>query len=858
VARVGDASPAFPFAYPVLDATGTPKAVLTAAIDLTVLSELYHHARLPENSYVGVTDHQGVRLLYYPAKATTNPIGTSIKTSNWNVASQKQEPGIMTASGSDGTNRILAFNQVRLNANADPYMYVWAGVPEAYILAPANRILKRNLLLMLLAAIGTLFVSWSLGRKTLIAPINQLMDLTNELAKGNLEKRIVQTDRIDEFGKLTGSFHEMAEALSIGQEKLQNSEDRFKKLSGVTFEGIAIHKEGIVIDGNDSLMRLFGYTREEIIGSNAIVVLFPSESHPILSENVSKHIATPYEVMARKKDGTLFPVEIESRNITEGEDHFRVTAVRDITERKQAEANLLKANEIINRSPAVAIQWKNEVDWPVEFVSANIEKLLGYTAQEFLDGKVSYTESIHKDDIERVRHEVSSNSEKQGQTEFTHAPYRLETKDGRVIWVEDSTYIRRDSKGKVIHYEGIVYDITKRKKAEQDRLELEAQLRQKYKMDSVGVMAGGMAHNFNNNLSIILGNIELSKMKMPPDKQVGDYLNNAKIAVLRSRDLIQQIMAYSRQGLQEKAPMQLPLAVDETLLLLRSTIPTTIDVHKSISSDSRNRTVNVDISQVQECLVNLCNNAVHAMKEEGTLRISLETLELTQQDIPPQYESQPGLYAKLSVQDDGSGMPAETLDKIFDLFYTTKPVDEGTGVGLSTVQGIVKQHGGLIKVNSTLGEGSCFELYFPVTEQTQTTETASVNDDQPEGTESILFIDDDEMLANLGKEILTDKGYQVTSMTESTEALKLFSANPDSFKLVITDQTMPALCGKELIQKMLKIRPDMPTIICTGYSSKINEVEARQLGAGAFLMKPLDLPELLQTVRRVLDEKKAS
>jgi CheY-like chemotaxis protein len=317
-------------------------------------------------------------------------------------------------------------------------------------------------------------------------------------------------------------------------------------------------------------------------------------------------------------------------------------------------------------------------------------------------------------------------------------------------------------------------------------------------------------------------------------------------------------MAYSRQGLQEKAPMQLPLAVDETLLLLRSTIPTTIDVHKSISSDSRNRTVNVDISQVQECLVNLCNNAVHAMKEEGTLRISLETLELTQQDIPPQYESQPGLYAKLSVQDDGSGMPAETLDKIFDLFYTTKPVDEGTGVGLSTVQGIVKQHGGLIKVNSTLGEGSCFELYFPVTEQTLTTETASVNDDQPEGTERILFIDDDEMLANLGKEILTDKGYQVTSMTESTEALKLFSANPDSFKLVITDQTMPALCGKELIQKMLKIRPDMPTIICTGYSSKINEVEARQLGAGAFLMKPLDLPELLQTVRRVLDEKKAS
>ncbi|MDA3902436.1 MAG: transporter substrate-binding domain-containing protein [Desulfuromusa sp.] len=399
----------------------------------------------------------------------------------------------------------------------------------------------------------------------------------------------------------------------------------------------------------------------------------------------------------------------------------------------------------------------------------------------------------------------------------------------------------------------ITRDITARKKIEQERLDLETQLRQKYKMDSIGVMAGGMAHNFNNNLSIILGNIELSKMKMPSNLEIDSYLSNAKIAVLRSRDLIQQILTYSRQNSKDKTSIQLPLIIDETLQLLRSTMPTTMNLQQRISSNSYDLTINADSSQIQECLINLCNNAMHAMEEEGDLTIALDSVELQKQDIPVQYKSQPGHYAKLSVQDTGSGMSAETIDKIFDLFFTTKPVDEGTGVGLSSVQGIVTQHGGLIKVNSRLGEGTTFELYFPVTEQTQPTETISVNEDMPGGTEHILFVDDDPMLVSLGEEMLKIKGYTVTTMTDSTEALKLFTADPAQFDLVITDQTMPDLTGKELIQKLKEIRSDIPTIICTGFSSKVDEDNAEELGASAFLMKPLDIQKLLQTVRRILD-----
>jgi nitrogen-specific signal transduction histidine kinase/ActR/RegA family two-component response regulator len=397
-----------------------------------------------------------------------------------------------------------------------------------------------------------------------------------------------------------------------------------------------------------------------------------------------------------------------------------------------------------------------------------------------------------------------------------------------------------------------ITDITKKKRDEAEHLKLEKQLRQKYKMEAVGIMAGGMAHNFNNNLSIILGNIELLKLKIPETPGIDGYLEDSKTAVLRSRDLIKQILLYSRQEEQNRKPLQLSLLVDETLQLLRSTIPTTISLQKKISADAQNICIHADASQLQECLINLCNNAMQAMDEKGELTISLETVALREEDIPVQYDATAGHYAKLCVADTGCGISAETIDKIFDLFYTTKSVDEGTGVGLSTVQGIVKQHGGLINVKSALGEGTSFELYFPAIKH-QDQELQAVSEGRLEGTEHILLIDDNEMLVELGNRMLTEMGYRVTMMTDSQQALNLFTSDADRFDLVMTDQTMPGMTGKELIEEIKKVRSDIPTILCTGYSSKIDEKEAAKLGIGAFLMKPLELPMLLQTIRRLLD-----
>ncbi|MCK5784169.1 MAG: response regulator, partial [Desulfobacterales bacterium] len=407
---------------------------------------------------------------------------------------------------------------------------------------------------------------------------------------------------------------------------------------------------------------------------------------------------------------------------------------------------------------------------------------------------------------------------------------------------------------KTVNYVAVKHDITDKIKAEEQRQELEIQLRQKFKMEAIGLMAGGMAHNFNNNLAIILGNIELLLLKKSTDEiRLRARLSDMKIAAIRSRDLIQNILIYSRQGTHDKFLVQLTLMITETLKLLQATIPSTVKIEQRIHPDNQEITINADASQIQEILINLCNNAIHAMKEKGTLTIALDSIELQAQDIPPQYDGLPGFYAKLSVQDTGSGMTEETMTKIFDPFFTTKNVDEGTGMGLATVHGIMNHHHGLIKVSSIPGQGSIFNLYFPLLKEQQQAASPEVAD-LTGGTERILIIDDEEQLVTASSQMLMEYGYEVTAMTSSKEALKLFKTAPDDFDLVITDQTMPILSGEDLITEILSISPELPTILCTGFSSRIDKEKAEKMGIKAFLMKPYDMSQLILATRQVLDK----
>lgn len=426
----------------------------------------------------------------------------------------------------------------------------------------------------------------------------------------------------------------------------------------------------------------------------------------------------------------------------------------------------------------------------------------------------------------------------------------LVTKSGRKLTVE--------IQAKAISFNGrdvmlaSFIDISARKEAETKRQELELELRQKFKMEALGVMAGGMAHNFNNNMSIILGNIELAQMKLSQADTIYSLLDDAKTALLRSRELVKQILTYSRQQQTENKPLHLAPLVDETMKLLRSTIPSTIEMQHQIAPQAAEALIEADPTRIQEALINLCTNAAHAMEEKGKLSVILDQLELQAEEIPAQYQCRPGQFLCIKVQDNGCGISPENIEKIFDPFFTTKEVGEGTGMGLSTVRGIVEQHQGLIKVQSTINEGTEFQLCFPTVASDQTA-TESPENLLLRGSERILIVDDDELVIDVAQAMLLELGYRVTSLSDSPKALELVQSDPEAFDLVITDQTMPGLSGIELATQIKQIRPDLPIIILSGYSSKLKEEDLADLDVSAYFSKPLDIRELSQAVRQSLD-----
>lgn len=418
--------------------------------------------------------------------------------------------------------------------------------------------------------------------------------------------------------------------------------------------------------------------------------------------------------------------------------------------------------------------------------------------------------------------------------------------DGRVREVEVFSGPIRVA-GQTLRY-SIVHDVT-------DRAELEQQVRQKFKMEGIGVMAGGIAHNFNNSLAVMLGSLEMALRQISEPERVRAYLDMARASALGSRDLVAQIMTYSRQGVQEHYRLDLARVVGEAQKLLQATLPTSVSLDFRVGQDAGELFIMGDPGQIQQALMNLCNNAVHALNEQGRVLIDLSRVALAVEDIPGQYNRPAGDYVRLRVEDRGSGMDDRTVERIFDPFYTTKAVNEGTGMGLATVQGIVDQHRGFIRVNSAVGRGSSFDLYFPVANgETPAAQPPEQSEALLTGSERILLVDDDPQVARLGAETLECLGYQVVSVTDPHEALSRFAEEANNFNLLLTDQTMPGLSGSELARQVRQINPAVPVILMTGNSAKISQENLVEYGISAFCQKPLQLTELSQLLRDVLQE----
>ena len=525
---------------------------------------------------------------------------------------------------------------------------------------------------------------------------------------------------------------------------------------------------------------------------------------------------------------------------------------REMAGRKRVQSALRESEELYRSfvQGFQGIAFRGRINFSPIFFHGAVEEISGYTEDEFINGDPRWDQVIHPDDLPTI----SESSEKIGSVPDYSAEreYRIIRKDGDIRWVHEIIRNLCDRSGKPIMVQGAIYDVTDRKRAEEEKSKLEAKLQQVHKMEALGTLAGGIAHEFNNILWIIIGNTELALYEIPKKHTSRQTLEEILKACLHAEAVVKQILTFSRQAEVEKRPLQIGQVVEEGLDLLRASLPTTIEISRKIECPSG--TIIADSTQIHQVLINLCTNAAHAMREKGgVLEVGVVALELDADTVAQYPDLTPGSYLTLSVSDMGKGMDNKIIDRIFEPYFTTKGSAEVTGMGLAVVHGIVKSHGGVIGVQSEQGEGTTFYVFFPRVESEVTPKTKA-SEPFPRGKERILFVDDEKALADMGKKTLERLGYEVIATTSSTDALDTFRANHDKLDLVITDQTMPNMTGDMLAKELMGIRSDIPIILCTGYSELITKEGAEAMGIRAFVMKPLVTRDLATTIRKVLDK----
>ncbi len=512
--------------------------------------------------------------------------------------------------------------------------------------------------------------------------------------------------------------------------------------------------------------------------------------------------------------------------------------INAITERLGRIIERKRTEDVLNKffDQALNLHIIAGFDGMIHRVNMGWETILGYKKTE-LEGRILF-DFVHPDDIVSAKEKMARLKKGINSFDFEN---RYRHKDGSyrlLVWsaiasLEDQmTY-------------AVAIDITEKK-------EMEGRLQQAQKMESIGDLAGGIAHDFNNILFPIVGMAELLLEDLSPDSL--EYQNAKQIlkAGKRGSELVQQILAFSRKADHKMVPLRVQQIIKEVLKLSRSTIPSNIEITQDLQGDCG--FVMADASQLHQVAMNLITNAYHAVEQKGgniSVRLNEKTLEswdLT--DIP----LKPGAYVILSVSDTGYGIDPAVMNKIFDPYFTTKEQGKGTGLGLSVVYGIIKEHGGEIKVQSDLGVGTTVDVYLPMLEKSSKAESAKDVEIHPTGSERILLVDDEESIANFEKQMIERLGYQVTLFTSSLDALSAFRGDPDAFDLVVTDMTMPKMTGDQLAKEMISIRKDVAIIICTGFSEKIDREKAKSIGIKDFLKKPASKSDFAKLLRKVLDE----
>jgi PAS domain S-box-containing protein len=640
--------------------------------------------------------------------------------------------------------------------------------------------------------------------------------------------------------------HEIAER-KRAEDTLHSTEQLYQQILD------SIDQNFRMLWGNKAFRDYFNMTNEELretLDSSFNTPEFSQEYNDVDAHvlNTGKISNVPEESVTRH-DGQVHHFHTIKAPLFDqnGKVQKLVGVARDITEGKKSKDALKESEERFRLlSEAIPQQvWTAKPDGSLDYVNQHVLEYLVCSREEIL--KQGWQQFLHPNDRPLCL-------ERWAKARETRQPYEMEFRlcrrgDPTYHWHLGRALPLINTEGQVVKWFGTNTDITQLK-------QLEQQLRQAQKMEAIGTLAGGIAHDFNNILMGILGYAELAKAKTRANEGVQGNLEEIIIAGQRAKELVQQILAFSRQTDQDQRPLDLNVLVKEVCKLLRASLPSTIDIHQIFSEGSF--AIVGDPIQLHQVVMNLCANAEYAMRERGgILELKVDRVRDAIQDKETPLHPTAGSIIRLTVRDTGVGMAPDVVHRIFDPFFTTKGVGEGTGMGLAVVHGIVTSHGGGIDVQSEPGVGTTVTIDFPEVETTSIPEDTKAQElEGLMGQGRILFVEDEQALAKLGEEGLNRLGYEVTMCTSARKALDAFRTDPFRFDAVVTDQTMPAMTGEVLSRELLRIRPELPIILCTGFSHHMTPEKAKAIGIRAFLLKPLIIQELGQTLQKVLTMKK--
>ena len=642
---------------------------------------------------------------------------------------------------------------------------------------------------------------------------------------------------------------------------LQESEKRYRSLFNTAGDAIMINKDGFFIDCNQKTLDIFGCKKNEIVGKNLVDISPKSQADGrdsltaaqiFINQALAGKIVN-FEWSHLRPDGTTFEVEVTLSTVELSGNRVVQAIVRDISERKKSE-KILRENEFRFRSffhtnPEGIML----VNFEGRIFDANraFLKRSGYSLSDFY--MESFTILLPEEQQDIVMQSLFNLKRGIRLSDNLHTVYR--SKNGELVPVSLRSWVINDEFSNPLYFGIFIHDLTKELKLAEEKVSLERQVIQAQKSEAIGMLANGIAHDFNNILGGIIGFTELALYRDPDslDEKTKEMLRRVLEGGNRAKGLVQQILRFSRNNDTVMEAVSISSIMKEALLLLQATIPSTITIEKQFLLEGD--TVLGDPNQLHQLIMNLATNAYHAMKEEGgVLGVKLENRTLEEAKRFRSMAIPAGDYIKMTIADSGCGMTSAVLEKIFEPYFTTKNINEGTGLGMAVVYGIVKSHKGLIAVKSTPGEGTVFEVYLPSARE-DTMQDWQVQPITSRGNgQKILIVDDEPYFLDVVEENLKTLGYQVTACRSSVEAFQVFRESPNGYDLLVTDQTMPELTGVQLIQKMRMIRDNIPVILCTGFSDTVTEQSSRYYGINRFLMKPVSMNDLAGVVLEVLAE----